>query len=101
MDSDLIITLAIIGCSWWVYFDASSHKVGSYQDELNRVKGWSSTSWGIGSFVLFIIIFPLYLIRRKALLKIAKEHPVDSDRSLGVLIMAVISVFTLWYFHFS
>lgn len=100
MDSDLLITLAIIGCSWWVYIDASNNQVGSYRDELNRVRGWSSISWGIGSFVLFIIFFPLYLIRRKALLKIAKEHPANSDRSIGILIMAVLSVFVLWYFHF-
>ncbi|EOF5041032.1 TPA: hypothetical protein ACS8CD_003667 [Providencia alcalifaciens] len=100
MDSDLLITLTIIGCSWWVYFDASSHQIGSYRDELNRVRGWSSISWGIGSLILFVIFFPLYLIRRKTLLKIAEKHPAKSDKSLGILVIAMISVFLLWYFHF-
>ena len=70
--------LQIIGClcSLWIYIDASGHKIGRTPQGgfLNMGAGW----WGVLSFLIWIIIFPLYLIKREKLIALSKnsESPV-------------------------
>ncbi|MBL1541370.1 hypothetical protein ELD63_33070, partial [Klebsiella pneumoniae] len=50
--------------------------------------GLSPIVWGASS--LFIFPFFIYLYRRKTLLSIAKEYPVQTDKSTGFIIVFLI-----------
>ncbi|TDB43267.1 hypothetical protein [Photorhabdus luminescens] len=101
MDSDYFFTLVPIACSFWVFFDACHNRIGPYHDEQQKIHGRSPIWWGTLTLFLTIIFFPLYLIRRKTLLAVAQDNPVKSDKSLGILILSILSGLFIWYFHLS
>ncbi|CDL79746.1 hypothetical protein [Xenorhabdus cabanillasii] len=103
MDSELssfFFTLIPIAAAFWVYFDAYHNRIGTYRDELNRLRGHSPVWWGACTLLLLIVFFPLYLIRRKTLLAMAQKYPANSDKSIGILVMSILSVLVIWLFHF-
>ncbi len=87
--------IQIIGCfcSLWVYIDASKHKIGRTSEGgfFNFGAGW----WGLLSFLLWVVIFPLYLIQRKKLITLAKEHPIESKARIIKIIIFIIIFFPL------
>ncbi|CAM3719703.1 MULTISPECIES: hypothetical protein [Xenorhabdus] len=99
--SSFFFTLIPIAAAFWVYFDAYHNRIGTYRDELNRLRGHSPVWWGTLTLLLLIIFLPLYLIQRKALLEIAKEHPANSDMSIGILVMSILSGLMIWYYNFN
>ncbi|CAM3279080.1 hypothetical protein; putative membrane protein [Xenorhabdus nematophila ATCC 19061] len=104
MDSELssiFFTLIPIAAAFWVYFDAYQNRIGTYRDELNRLRGHSPVWWGALTLLLLIVFLPIYLIRRKTLLEIAKEHPANSDKSIGILVISILSVIIFWYYNFN
>lgn len=100
MDSDIFFTLIPIVAGFWVYFDALSNRIGSYRDEKNKLQGHSPVWWGVLTILLVIITLPLYLFLRKGLLKTAEEHPANSDKSIGLLVMIIASGIVIWYLNF-
>ena len=100
MDSDLFFILLQIAAGFWVYFDAYSHRIVSYRDSAGKRCGYSPVFWGVLTQLIWIIALPGYLIIRKKLLLTAAEHPANSDKSIGILIMAAVGGFLLWYFWF-
>jgi hypothetical protein len=63
----LVPIVLVIGADIWVYVDARSHqgsgrepgvRIGSLQVE-------SPEAWALGCLVLFVIVFPMYLIARR------------------------------------
>jgi hypothetical protein len=53
------VTILVVGTSIWVAFDASTHKLGQYQNGLGGPAGAC-----VGSLLLWIIAFPWYLAIR-------------------------------------
>ncbi|EPW8573138.1 hypothetical protein ACSBQN_12955 [Morganella sp. B601] len=100
MDSDLFFILLPVAAGFWVYFDAHSHHIGSYRDDAGKMRGCSPVFWGVMTQLVCIITLPVYLIIRKKLLQTAAKHPASSDKSIGILIMAAVGGFILWYFWF-
>lgn len=100
MDSDFFYTLIPIAAGYWVYFDAYSHRIGTYRDERGQIRGNSPVWWGVLTLIICILMLPMYILDRRRLLAVAKEHPADSDKSIGILVMTIVSGLIVWYFHF-
>ena len=83
--------IQIIGflCPLWVYIDASGHKIGRTPQGgfFNIGAGW----WGVLSFLVWIVVLPLYLIKRKKLIAIAKTYPIEPKaRKIKIFIFVLI-----------
>jgi len=87
------LVLIFLTTSCFVYYDATKNKIGTIQGEkgfLNMPAG----GWAVASIFLWIIVFPIYLFKRKELINKANENPVEPPRrnlKLGIL----IAIFTL------
>lgn len=78
----------------WVYWDATNKRIGKKTNQ----KGFlniSAGAWSVATLGLWIIAFPLYLIKRNTLIKAAKEHPVDVTKRTFKLVI-LISISTIW-----
>ena len=70
MDSlNAVILLIVIGTSIWVGFDASTNKITSAGEEYNWATG--ALTWVTGCILLWIIVFPWYLVRRARVFRAA------------------------------
>lgn len=67
-----VVTLSAV----FVYFDATKNKIGKLPDNKGFLN-MSAGMWSFGVLLLWILIFPLYLIKRSSLIGIAKENPQD------------------------
>ena len=90
--------IQIIGClcSLWVYIDASGDKIGRTPQGglFNIGAGW----WGVLSFLLWIVIFPLYLIKRKKLIALAKTYPIEPKaRKFKIIIFVLICALLIFF----
>lgn len=99
MESSFLLTLVPIACSFWVFFDTCTNHIGVYRDEQQKTHGRSPVWWGIAVLLIVFIYLPWYLIQRGQLITNAKAHPVNSDKNLGILILATLSMFIFWFFH--
>lgn len=100
MNANIFAYVVIIICAFWVFFDAINHRIGPYRVEVNgkiKIKGISPIFWGILTLAFFIIAFPYYLFRRKTLIENAKDAPVNTDKSLGIIILIILSALILYY----
>lgn len=98
MGGGVLVDVVAIICVFWVFFDASSHNIGSYvvTDGIQKGyrKGLHPVVWAILSFL--ILPFFLYLLKRKALLKTAKEYPAVTDKSISfIVLLLLVAAWTL------
>jgi len=88
----IFINLVIVVCAFWVFNDAANHKIGVYKIKEGNSKGYSTglspIVWGAGSLLIFT--FFIYLVRRKSLITLAQDNPVDTDKSTGFIILFLI-----------
>lgn len=98
---NIILPIIVSISALWVYIDASKNKIGnSAQGGLLNVggAGW----WGVLCLLLWIIVFPLYLIKRSKLIAFAQECPVEPvNRNLKIGIFGVIAILTIWWSIFG
>lgn len=99
MSIETLGTLVPIICAFWVFIDACNNHIGVYRDEQQKIHGRSPIWWGVVTLLLVFIFLPYYLIERKSMLEKAKTNPVSSDKSIGILILLVLSGILFWYFH--
>lgn len=59
---DVFILLVIIGTSIWVFFDAKS--IGLKKGQVKGLADLGPGGWLVGSLLLWIVVFPLYLVKR-------------------------------------
>ena len=89
----IIVTLS----SLWVYVDASKNKIGnSPNGGLLNIggAGW----WGVLCLLLWIIAFPLYLMKRNKLIALAKAHPSEpTNRNLKIGVFSIIAIVSIWW----
>lgn len=86
-----LIYLIVIGSILFVYFDATKNKIGKVPGE----KGFTNMSagvWAIGTWLLWIVAFPLYLINRKKLIEKAQNSPQEVPETRRKIILGLISV---------
>lgn len=65
---------AIIATVIFIYYDATKNNIGKIPGE-KRFTNLSAGMWAFGAFMLWIIVFPLYLISRSKLIEKARENP--------------------------
>ena len=92
----MCIKFTIIGClcSIWVHIDASGHKIDKTPADgfLSIGAAW----WAILSFLLWIVVFPIYLIKRQKLIDLAKQHPVEPKaRMLKIGLFTAVAIFLI------
>lgn len=93
MAGGVLIDIVVIICVFWVFFDAASHKIGSYvvADGIQKGyrKGLHPVAWAILSFLILPFFF--YLLKRKSLLETAKENPAVTDKSISFIILLLLA----------
>lgn len=87
---NVIITALIVASAIWVYLDATKNKIGKIESE-SGIFNMHAGAWAIVTLLLWIIGFPAYLVKRKALIQKAESNPIEpSSKGLKVGILAVI-----------
>ena len=88
---NIILSIIVTISALWVYIDASKNKIGnSPQGGLLNVggAGW----WGVLCLLLWVVIFPLYLIKRSKLIAFAKANPAEpKNRNIKIGIFSFIA----------
>lgn len=98
---DLAIFLVVVLSSIWVYYDATSNKIG----KIKGIKGMfnmSAGGWCLVTLLLWIVGFPSYLIKRKALTTIANENPIEysaAKKSIAFFLLSLILVAGAFLFY--
>lgn len=63
----MLVVLVVLGTSIWVYFDAKI--IGVRKTEEESFLNMGPLGWMLGSMLLWIVVFPLYLGRRPGLIR--------------------------------
>lgn len=89
---DFVVVAVVVGSALWVYVDATNNKIGKVP-EAKGMFNMPAGAWSIVTLLLWIVGFPAYLIKRRALIARAKEHPVEVSGRLGkTAVLAVVGV---------
>lgn len=86
---NLAVVLVIAASGIWVYMDATKNKIGKVSGKgglLNLPAGALAGA----TLMLWIVTFPLYLIKRKSLIEQAKESPSEPAGKVAFGVCAVI-----------
>jgi hypothetical protein len=90
-----MIQLLVVISMIWVYLDATKHKIGRIPDT-GGFFNMSAGAWGTAAGFLWIVGFPSYLIKRRALIEKAKDAPVEpKHRAVKTAIFCLIGVVEL------
>lgn len=88
----ILVTLSSI----WVYLDASEKNIGKIEND-SSLFNMSAGAWGVATLLLWVIGFPVYLIRRASLIKKAKKSPVrpkgQAAKTIALIAAGGIGVF--------
>ncbi len=85
----LLVAGAVLVSAIWVYWDATSNKVGKTAEG----KGFfnmSAGAWSAATLLFWLIVFPAYLIKRGDLIEIAKDHPVIANGRSGKISALIV-----------
>lgn len=74
-----LLSFIILGSASFVYWDATKNKIGKIEGE-KGIFNMSAGGWALASIYLWIITFPVYLSKRKDLIRKAKESPVEAPK---------------------
>jgi hypothetical protein len=92
--ANVLIVAAIVVCALWVYWDATGNKIGKVPGA-GGLFNMSAGAWATVTMFLWIVGFPSYVIKRSALIEVAKNHAVEvKGRMIKALILGLIG--TLW-----
>jgi len=98
----MIIPLIIAVSSVWVYIDATNNKIGKIPEQKSFFN-LHAGGWAVVTILLWIVAFPAYLIKRKSLIELAKEQPIEVSNPLPKTVaLAVVGLLmTLASYPFS
>lgn len=68
---DALFLLVIAGSSIWVFFDAKN--IGVKKGQVKGLADLGPGGWSVGSLLLWIVVFPMYLYKRGEFKKINKK----------------------------
>src|SRR5947208_8333497 len=87
---NVLIFAIIVISALWVYWDATGHKIGKIPGA-GGVLNMSAGAWAVVTLFLWIIGFPIYLMKRSTLIEKAKSQPVEvKGRVVKLVVLAVI-----------
>lgn len=88
----IIVVVIVAITSVWVYLDATKNKIGKIVDEKGMLN-LPAAQWAIGSLMLWIVVFPAYVLKRKSLIEKAKGSPVEvTGRAWKAALLAVVGL---------
>jgi hypothetical protein len=89
----VLIWVAVIGSSLWVYWDAK--RIGIQKGQINGILNMSPVSWFIACLFLWIIGFPLYLYKRPEYKRINGKDGSNTVPSLVGLSLIALLIFSM------
>ena len=93
---DLFIICVLSVSSIWVYWDATSNKIGKIP-HVSAFLNMSAGTWALLTLPLWTFFFPLYLFKRSRLIIKAGEHPVTASYT-GIKLFLLTAVSALLLF---
>jgi len=93
--------IIIVASALFVYWDATKNKIGRIPTE-KGLFNMSASSWAFSMFLIWIVAFPAYLLKRKGLIERAKNQPIEvSGRGFKLAMLAAILLLVLLkkFFH--
>lgn len=84
--SDVLIWAMIFATAIGIYIDATANKIGKIPGKRSLTNN-SAGLWATGAIILWIVVFPLYLIKRGKLITLAKETPVTANNRGGIIVL--------------
>ncbi len=69
----LFMLFVVLGTSVWVVIDA--HSIGVSKGKIKGMGDMGPWGWFFGCLLLWIIVFPFYLVRREAFKKVKTAMP--------------------------
>ncbi len=88
---NLAIVLVIAASGMWVYMDTTKNKIGKIPGK-GGLLNLSAGALAGATLLLWIVTFPLYLIKRKSLIESAKESPSEPTGKVALGVCAAIFV---------
>ena len=74
----------------WIYYDATNNKIGRIRGE--GIFSFSAGEWASYCLIVWSIIFPVYLFKRKKLIQKAQDNPVyASNVKVKLVILGMFS----------
>lgn len=73
-----LILLVVISTGIWVYFDAWS--IGTKMGQAKGTVQMNAISWLLGCLLLWIVAFPMYLIKRGKFKRIIEQQQIASNQ---------------------
>jgi hypothetical protein len=97
-DMEIFMWVIIAGSILFVYYDATKNKIGKIEGEKGLFNN-SAGMWAIGTWLLWIVVLPLYIIKRTELIEKAKQNPVNVPEGKRKVILCIIfMLFVLVFF---
>jgi hypothetical protein len=92
---DIFIICVVSISSIWVYWDATSNKIGKIP-HLSAFLNMSAGAWALLTLPLWTFVFPLYLFKRTSLIIKAEEHPVTANNTgIKLSLLSIVSALLL------
>lgn len=92
--SEVFVWAMIFVTAICIYADATANKIGKIPGRRSLINN-SAGVWAIGIIMLWIVVLPLYLIKRGKLIELAKENPVSANNRGGIIaLMSIIG--SIW-----
>jgi hypothetical protein len=89
---NVLISLYCAACGYgaiYVYRDATKHHIGADPNS-RKLTDASPIEWVVGVILAWIIVFPMYLFKRKDLISIAQENPVEPSETQKKVVLGVL-----------
>ena len=84
--SGTFVWAVIFATAIGIYIDATANKIGKIPGRRSMINN-SAGMWAVGTILLWIVVFPLYLFKRGKLIELAKETPVPANNRAGVIVL--------------
>lgn len=84
--SEVVVWAIIFITAISIYVDATANKIGKIPGKRSIINN-SAGLWATGTILLWIVVFPLYLIKRGKLIELAKENPVTANNRTGIIVL--------------
>ena len=84
----LLVVVVVVGTAMWVYLDATKHKIGKFPTDPG-FWNMSAGDWATNTVMFWIIVFPVYVLKRPELIEKAKQEPMETrNPALGVVLLS-------------
>jgi len=95
-----IVTALIVGLtSLWVGFDSRRYQIPSSNAPYTWRNG--AVSWFVCCLLMWILVFPIYLFKRRGILKRRGFKTSSAEYVVGALAIVVVAFIALWPFLFG